>query len=151
MMNKKALFLGFFLLLFSACQKQDSHDLIAQLLYTARGTYDNQAEQRERIGGGLRQVVWQNKSPLPAKRVTVVYDTDARPLGWTMRIKEAAFDLEELGESEEKTQGKATGWLFKDKRLKDVLLIHNKDSKVLEFYTRAYVMQEKPELLKWFE
>lgn len=151
MMNKKALFLGCVFLCFSACQKQGSHDLIAQLLYTARGTYDNQAEQRERIGGGLRQVVWSKKSPLPAQSVTVIYDSDARPLAWTMRVEEAAFDLEELGESQEKKQPKTTGWLFKDKRLKDMLLIQNKNSKILDFYTRAYVMQEKPELLKWFE
>lgn len=150
-MNKKVLFLGCSFLFLSACQKQESNDLIAKLLYTTRGTYDNQADQRDRIGGGLRQVIWKKKPPLPAKSITVVYDSDARPLAWTMRIEEAAFDLEELGRNQKKVQPKFIRWLFKDKRLQDVILIQDKNSEVLKFYTQAYVMQEKPELLKWFK
>lgn len=150
-MNKKALLLGCLFLFLSACQKQDSNDLIAKLLYTTRGTYDNQADQRDRIGGGLRQVIWNNKPPLSARSITVIYDSDARPLGWTMRIEDAAFDLKELGKNKKTVQPKFTSWRFEDKRLKDVLLIKNKNSNVLEFYTKAYIMQEKSELLKWFK
>lgn len=71
-------------------------DLTSRVMFTANGSYDAQADTRDRQGGGLRRVLWQTRPPLDAHTVTVVYDSDARPLGWEMQVEAPRFSAQEV-------------------------------------------------------
>ncbi|MCP2014856.1 hypothetical protein L1280_002008 [Deinococcus sp. HSC-46F16] len=75
----------------------EANDLTAQVLFTGNGTYDRQGDRRGvKIAGGLRETVWETAPPLPARRVTVRYDSDARPLAWALEIEAPEFSAADL-------------------------------------------------------
>lgn len=132
------------------CQ-QRGNDLTGQVLFTANGTFDPQADLRRREGKGMRSVEWRSKPPLPASAVRVVYDSDARPLAWQMTVERPTFtptDLRGSGPRPVDTpRGHAT--LFTQGRLNGVLLVRS-GSQEFTLLTRAYAEQHDPAALPAF-
>lgn len=86
-----------FTVLLTACAPQEQASPLAQkLLFTAHGTYDAQADERERLGGGLRRIYWQKSPPLNAETVTVRYDSEGRQSNWEVNVQGPRFTPEEL-------------------------------------------------------
>lgn len=146
------------LLLLTACKPggaardgAGSEDLVARTLFTATGSFDAQADSRERIGGGLRRAIWTTRPPLEALSVVVQYDSDARPLSWMLDIRSPRFTARELAGPDAQAvttpQGEAlhpaTG-----SRLQDTLILTTATG--LRVVTRGYATQEDAALLPAF-
>lgn len=140
-----------------ACRKTvqagASEDLVSKVLFTAAGSYDAQADLKERIPGALRRTTWTTKPPLPVQKIVLQYDSDARPLAWFLSLSGAQFTAQSLageGAAQVNTpQGQ--GWRpMKGTRLEDVLIVPTgQDS--MNILTRAYVTQNEPALLEAFK
>lgn len=132
------------------CGPKQQQDLTATVLFTASGSFDAQADLKDRIGGGIRRVQWTRKPPLDAAEVTVRYDSDARPLAWIMEVKTPQFTAETLAgsgaEAVDTAQGKGT--FVASGRLRDVLILPTATG--LTLLTRGYAAQEEPTLLPAF-
>lgn len=146
------------LLLLTACKPGGAardgaggEDLVARTLFTATGSFDAQADSRERIGGGLRRATWTTRPPLDAQGVVVQYDSDARPLSWMLDIRSPRFTARELAGPDAQAvttpQGEAlhpaTG-----SRLGDTLILTTVQG--LRVVTRGYATQEDAALLPAF-
>lgn len=135
----------------TGCGPRGKADLTAQVLFTASGSYDAQADARNRLGGGLRRVVWTSRPPLPARAVTVQYDGNNRTLAWDMRVQDPQFSARQLaGEDARRVvtpQGE--GLHAAGGRLEDVLILSTPGG--LRLLTRGYAAQEEPELLGAFK
>lgn len=142
------LLLGVFSL--SSCGPRDEADLTGRVLFTANGSLDAQADRRDRIGGGLREVVWESRPPLPARAVTVRYDSTARPLNWAMQITGPEFTAESLaGEGARPVRTPAgEGLRPTGGRLAEVLILKTPGG--LRLLTRGYAAQEEAALLPAF-
>lgn len=135
-----------------ACRKAGPEDLVSTLLFTATGSYDAQADLKERIPGSLRRTTWTSRPPLPARKVVLQYDSDARPLAWFLTLSAPQFTAQALageGASQVNTpQGQ--GWRpARGTRLDDVLILPGQQDS-LKLLTRAYVTQNEPALLGAF-
>lgn len=75
---------------------QPSGSVLNRMLFTAAGTYDAGADQKSRQGGALRQVVWTKNPPLPAQKVTVLYDGNQRAQAWKMTLDSSTLSTQSL-------------------------------------------------------
>lgn len=134
----------------AGCGPKQQQDLTATVLFTASGSFDAQADTKDRVGGGIRRVQWSKKPPLDAGEVTVRYDSDARTLAWIMEIEQPKFTAEALAGSggEAVTTPQGAGTFVASGRLRDVLIL--KTSTGLTLLTRGYAAQEEPTLLPAF-
>ncbi|ANE43810.1 hypothetical protein [Deinococcus puniceus] len=134
----------------AGCGPTQQQDLTATVLFTASGSFDAQADTKDRVGGGIRRVQWTEKPPLDAAEVTVRYDSDARTLAWIMQIEAPKFSAEALagpgGETVNTAQG--AGTFVASGRLRDVLILPTDTG--LTLMTRGYAAQEEPTLLPAF-
>jgi hypothetical protein len=134
----------------AGCGPKQQQDLTATVLFTASGSFDAQADLKDRVGGGIRRVQWSNRPPLSAAEVTVRYDSDARPLAWIMEIRAPEFTAQTLagsgGEAVNTAQG--AGTFIASGRLRDVLILPTDTG--LTLLTRGYAAQEEPTLLPAF-
>ncbi|GGL07458.1 hypothetical protein [Deinococcus radiotolerans] len=143
------------LLLLTACKPggaaQGGEDLVARTLFTATGSFDAQADSRERIGGGLRRATWTARPPLDAAGVVVQYDSDARPLSWMLDIRSPHFTAQELAgpgaQMVTTPQGEALH-PAQASRLADTLVLTTAQG--LRVITRGYATQEDAALLPAF-
>lgn len=135
------------LALLAACGPKAEPDLTARLLFTASGSYDAQADSRDRVGGGLRRVVWNTRPPLPARAVTVRYDSDARPLAWEMTLEGPEFSAADLAGEGARTLQTPQGEALRPAggRLADVLILKTPGG--LRLLTRGYAAQQDLTLL----
>ncbi len=126
-------------------------DLVARTLFTATGSFDAQADARERIGGGLRRATWTSRPPLDAAGVVVQYDSDARPLSWRLDIRSPQFTAQDLAGPDAQavttTQGEALHPVA-GSRLADTLILTTTQG--LRVVTRGYATQEDAALLPAF-
>lgn len=138
----------------SACRPDTSasrDDLTAKLVFTAAGTYDAQAERRERIGGGQRRVTWERRPPLAAERVVVTYDSDVRPASWDMEIGAPRFTAQAAAGPGARAVSTPDGPGYRPaptSRLRDVLVLRTPDG--LRLLTRGYAARKEPTLLAAF-
>lgn len=133
---------------------EGADDLTAQVLFTGNGTYDRSADQRgQKIAGGLRETVWETDPPLPARRVTVRYDSNARPLTWALEIGAPAFSAADLaGEGARRVQTPdGTGGLrpAPGSRLADTVILERPGGD-LRVLTRGYAVQAEAGVLGAF-
>ena len=133
-----------------SCQ-QRSTDLTGNLLFTASGTFDAQADTRRREGKGIRSVEWQSRPPVPASEVRVVYDSDARTLAWHMTLKNPTFNPGNLPGSAPRNVStyRGNGTLFTRGQLKGVLLVQSGPQEYT-LLTRAYAQQQDTAYLPAF-
>lgn len=139
-----------------ACRKASPaggpEDLVSTLLFTATGAYDAQADLKERVPGSLRRTTWTTRPPLPARKIVLQYDSDARPLAWFLTLSAPPFTAQALageGASQVRT-AQGQGWRpARGTRLEDVLILPGKDDS-LKIFTRAYVIQNEAGLLGAF-
>ncbi|AIZ45548.1 hypothetical protein QR90_11335 [Deinococcus radiopugnans] len=134
-------------------QAGHSEDLVAKVLFTATGSYDAQADQKERRPGTLRLAVWNNKPPLPVQKIVLYYDSEVRPRAWFMNLSGAQFTAQALaGQGAAQVQTpQGQGWRpAQGTRLEDVLILPTGQGS-MNILTRAYVTQREPELLGAFE
>ena len=126
-------------------------DLVARTLFTATGSFDAQADSRERIGGGVRRATWTSRPPLDAAGVVVQYDSDARPLSWRLDIRSPRFTAQDLAGPDAQavttTQGEALHPVA-GSRLADTLILTTTQG--LRVITRGYATQEDAALLPAF-
>ncbi|UQN06343.1 hypothetical protein [Deinococcus sp. QL22] len=134
----------------AGCGPKQQQDLTATVLFTASGSFDAQADLKDRVGGGIRRVQWTKRPPLNAGEITVRYDSDARTLAWIMEIRAPEFTAEALagpgGEAVSTPQG--AGTFVASGRLRDVLILSADTG--LTLMTRGYAAQEEPTLLPAF-
>lgn len=129
-------------------------DLSAQILFTANGSYDAQADERGRTSGGvgLRRVEWRTRPPLGARAVTVEYDGDQRPRAWELTAEGAPFGAAdvagEAGVAVQTAQGKGT--LVQGGQLAGVLVLAPEPGQ-LRLLTRGYAVQHDQALLPAFD
>lgn len=137
-------------LLLGGCGPREEADLTGRVLFTANGSLDAQADRRDRVGGGLREVVWESRPPLPARAVTVRYDSTARPLNWAMQVEAPEFTAETLAGEGARTVRTPAGEGLRPAgdRLSDVLVL--KTPSGLRLLTRGYAAQEEAALLPAF-
>ena len=129
---------------------QGTADLTARVLFTANGSLDAQADTRDRMGGGLRRVRWSARPPLDARRVTVLYDSGARPLAWEMRIEAPRFTAEDVAGKGARRVGTPDGEALRPQggRLREVLVVKTKNG--LHLLTRGYEAQRAQAFLPAF-
>jgi len=136
----------------SACKEREGGetDLTTRVLFTANGSYDTQADTRDRPGGGLRRVQWKTRPPLAARAVTVLYDADARPLDWNMQLDAPTFTAQSLaGEGAQPVQTPDGEGLRPTRGpLRGVLIVKTPGG--LRLLTRAYAAQRAQALLPAF-
>lgn len=136
----------------SACgpRGKGEADLTARVLFTANGSLDAQADARDRMGGGLRRVLWTERPPLDARRVTVLYDSDARPLAWEMQIEAPRFTAEAVAGKGARRVNTPEGEALRPDggRLREVLIV--KTGGGLRLLTRGYAAQRAQTLLPAF-
>lgn len=126
-----------------SCQQRAASDLTSQLLFTASGSYDAQADMRTRQGQGVRSVQWRTRPPVPAQEVIARYDSDARSVSWQLTIRQAAFKLGDLKETFLNVLTPAgPGKLFTSGRLKGVLVYGSAQEWTL--LTHPYAEQHAP-------
>ncbi|GMA14465.1 hypothetical protein E5F05_09640 [Deinococcus metallilatus] len=132
------------------CGPREQSDLTARVLFTANGSYDAQADIRDRLGGGLRRDVWTSHPPLPARAVTVRYDGNNRTLAWEMLVQAPQFSARSLAGEAARTVQTPQGEAFRPAagRLEDVLILPTADG--LRLLTRGYAAQQEPALLPAF-
>lgn len=142
--------LGLLGLVGSGCGPKPAADLTHQVLFTANGSYDAQADTRERVGGSLRRVAWTSRPPLPARRVAVQYDSAARPLAWQLEVTAPRFTAAQLAGKDARTVPTPQGEALRPagKALGDVLILPTPEG--LRLLTRGYAAQEEPGLLGAF-
>lgn len=143
-------YLPLLLLLLVGCAKPSANDLTRQVLFTASGTFDAQANQRRREGGGVRSVQWTDKPPLPAVMVAVRYDSDQRPHSWLMTVRQPGFKVAALnGEPSVRQVAGARGNLFTSGPLRDILLLDGNPNE-WTLLTRGYAQHHLPQYLPAF-
>lgn len=133
-------------------QAGGSEDLVSKVLFTATGSYDAQADLKERIPG-LRRTTWTSRPPLPVQRIVLQYDSDARPLAWFLNLSGAQLTARELaGEGAVRVDtSQGQGWRpAPGTRLEDVLIVPAEPDG-LNIWTRSYVTQNVPALLPAFK
>lgn len=140
-------------LLLTACTKPagSETDLTTRLLFTANGSYDAQADTRQKESGGtgLRRVEWKTKPPLEAAAVTVEYDGDQRPRAWLMTLEQPKLSFDELArEAKAVNTPQGSGFLIASGPLAPSLLLKSEEQARL--LTRGYAVQHAPELLPAF-
>lgn len=131
-----------------------AEDLTAQVLFTGNGTYDRQGDRRgEKVSGGLRETVWEKQPPLPARRVTVRYDGNARPLTWRLDLEAPQFSAADLAGKGARRVRTATGEEGlrppPGSRLADTVILERPGGD-LRIMTRGYATQAEPEALPAF-
>lgn len=134
----------------TGCGPRGKTDLTAQVLFTASGSYDAQADVRDRLGGGLRRVEWTRRPPLPARAVTVRYDGNNRTLAWDMQVQAPQFSARQLAGEDARPVSTPQGEGLRPGggRLEDVLILPTPGG--LRLLTRGYATQQEPELLGAF-
>lgn len=144
----------------AGCQRRPASvggDLATQVLFTANGSYDAQADSRGRERGtvGLRRVGWRSRPPLGARAVDVEYDGDQRPRAWELTAEGARFGVAELigeaqdaGVSVQTAQG--AGTLVRRGQLAGILILTPAPGE-LRLLTRGYAVQYAQELLPAFD
>lgn len=126
-------------------------DLTTRLLFTANGSYDAQADPRQKESGGtgLRRVEWKTKPPLEAAAVTVEYDGDQRPRAWLMTLEQPKLPFDKLtAEAKPVNTPQGGGFLIESGPLAPALLLRSEGQARL--LTRGYAVQHAPELLPAF-
>ncbi len=136
--------------LLGACAKYAPDDLTSQVMFTAAGSYDASADTRPRLGKGMRRVTWKTRPPLAAQSVNVDYNSDARPIAWTMTIERPKFSAGALAGrgAQQLTTPAGPALLITSGTLKNVLVL--KQASGLQLMTRGYAAQQRPELLASF-
>ncbi|GAA5512577.1 hypothetical protein Dcar01_01293 [Deinococcus carri] len=132
------------------CGPKAEPDLTARVLFTANGSYDAQADIRDRIGGGLRRDVWTSRPPLPAQAITVRYDGNNRPLSWEMLVQGPRFTARDLAGQDARTVQTPRGEGLRPAggRLESVLILSTPEG--LRLLTRGFAAGQEPELLSAF-
>lgn len=135
------------------CAKPQPDDLTARVLFTARGTYDAQADTRRKLASGHRQAVWTSRPPLDAGRLTLDYGTESRPVAWSLvlsapRVTVRTLAEENAGTAREVATPQGRGTRFDRGRLNGVLALPTPDG--FRLVTRAYATQLEPALLPLF-
>lgn len=138
------------LLPLAACGARGDTDLAARVLFTANGSYDAQADVRDRLGGGQRRVVWTTRPPLAARAITVRFDSNVRPLSWDMQLQEPRFSARDLAGPGARTVQTPQGEGLRPRagQLADVLILPTPQG--LHLLTRGYVNEQAPDLLPAF-
>lgn len=132
----------------------EREDLTAQVLFTGNGTHDRFADRRGvKIAGGLRETTWETDPPLPARRVTVRYDSGARPLAWALAIEAPEFSATDLaGEGARRVRTPAGTQGLRPapgSRLAETVILEGPGGD-LRVITRGYAAQAEAEVLPAF-
>ncbi|WP_240741814.1 hypothetical protein [Deinococcus sp. KSM4-11] len=139
-------------LLLGACHRSPAADTLEQrLVFAANGSYDAQADQRDRIAGGLRRVVWTTHPPLDAAAMTITYDGDSRAQAWDLVIQQPKFSAQDAAGAGARTVTTPQGVGLRpaaSSGLKDVLVLQSGAG--LHLLTRGYAAQREPALLNAF-
>ena len=148
-----ALLLPVALLALNSCRRDTraETDLSSRVLFTASGSFDAQADRRERIGGGRRQVSWTTRPPLDAAAVSVQFNGEARAQSWVLDITGPKFTARTLAGPQARTVDTPLGQGLRPvraSRLNDTLILSTPEG--LRILTRGYVTQRQPELLGAF-
>ncbi|MFC3835567.1 MULTISPECIES: hypothetical protein [Deinococcus] len=134
------------------CQRNPAADTLEQrLVFTANGTYDAQSDRRERVGGGLRTVVWTTRPPLDAAAMTITYDGDSRAQAWDLVITRPEFSARDAAGAGARSVSTPQGEGLRPaatSALKDVLVLRTADG--VHLLTRGYAAQRAPALLDAF-
>ena len=138
--------------LLGACQRNPAANTLEQrLVFVANGTYDAQSDRRERVGGGLRTVVWTTRPPLDAAAMTITYDGDSRAQAWDLVITQPKFSAQDAAGTGARPVTTPQGEGLRPaatSTLKDVLVLRTPDG--LHLLTRGYAAQRAPALLAAF-
>ncbi|MFC6750268.1 hypothetical protein [Deinococcus aquaticus] len=132
-------------------QGAGGEDLVARVLFTATGSFDAQSQDKARVPGGLRRAVWQKKVPFDARRVTIQYDSDARPMTWMLEIQGPGFTAQDLAGPDATAVKTEQGPGLRPaaaSRLRDTVIITRRSD--LKILTRSYATQVEPALLGAF-
>lgn len=126
-------------------------DLTARVLFTVSGTYDAQADRRERIGGGLRRVTWTSRPPLPARAVVARYEGEVRSLSWDLEVRDPAFTARSLAGEDATAVATPQGEGLRPQggRLAEVLILRTPAG--LRLLTRGFATRKEPALLPAFQ
>ncbi|WP_216325388.1 hypothetical protein [Deinococcus aestuarii] len=126
-------------------------DLTARVLFTVNGTYDAQADRRERTHGGLRRITWTTRPPLPARAVAVRFDGNVRSLSWDLEVEGPGFSARSLAGEGAATVSTPQGEGLRPRggRLAEVLILRTPGG--LRLVTRGFVIREEPSLLPAFQ
>ncbi|GHF34916.1 hypothetical protein HNQ07_000069 [Deinococcus metalli] len=139
-------------LLLTACHRSPAaNTLEQQLIFTANGTFDAQADHRDRLPGGLRSVVWTTHPPLQAAAMTITYDGDSRAQAWNLIVEKPTFSAQDAAGAGAATVQTAQGPALRPAAtsgLKDVLVL--RAGEALRLVTRGYAAQRDPDLLSAF-
>jgi hypothetical protein len=130
-----------------------AEDLVSKVLFTASGSYDAQADLKERISGGLRRTTWTTRPPLPVQKILLEYDSDARPQAWFLKLSGAQFTAQALAgdRAAQVDTPRGQGWRpAKGTRLEDVLILPTGKGS-MNILTRSFVTQNEPDLLEAFK
>lgn len=133
-----------------ACQKAQPESLAQRVLFTANGSYDASADERPRLGQGMRRVHWASKPPLAAAQVTVDFESDQRPQAWIMTLTAPRVTASELLGQGAAAVGTpdGTGYVVRSGALRDVLALPGAGQ--LRLISRGYATHHLPELLSAF-
>lgn len=126
-------------------------DLSSRVLFTASGSFDAQADRRERLGGGRRGVSWTTRPPLDAAAVSVQFSGEARGQSWALEITRPGFTARTLAGAQARPVATPLGEGLRPappSKLADTLILPTADG--LRVLTRGYVTQRQPELLGAF-
>lgn len=134
----------------SGCGPREKVDLAARVLFTANGSYDAQADVRDRLGKGVRRVAWTTRPPLPARAVTVRFDSNARPAAWEMRVEAPEFRAADLAGEGARTVQTPDGEGLRPAagRLEDVLILSTPTG--LRLLNRGWAAEQEPGLYSAF-
>lgn len=135
----------------SETRRGAGEDLTARILFTVNGTYDAQADRRERIGSGLRRVTWTSRPPLPARAVVVRFDGEVRSLSWDLELRDPDFTPRSVAGEDAATVSTPQGEGLRPRggRLSEVLILRTPGG--LRLVTRGFVIREDPALLPAFQ
>lgn len=140
------------LLVLGGCRKAPADTLESRLLFTANGSFDAQAERRDRVPGGLRAVEWRAHPPLKAAHITLTYDGDSRAQAWNMQIDAPTFTAQDAAGPGARRVTTPQGEGLRpaaSSGLKDVLVLARPGG--LRLVTRGYAAQRDPALLPAFQ
>ena len=150
-------------LLLTGCGPREAASVSQTMQQAVSGTFDRQADRRERLPGRTRRAAtWTSEVPLDARGLRVTYDTDVRGLSWRADVTESRvapvtlLAAEELRRVGTLTGGGAAGSdPAGQNEVREVrggpfdrtLVVGGETS--FAVMTKAYVLRYEPDLLKF--
>ncbi|AFZ68537.1 hypothetical protein [Deinococcus peraridilitoris] len=144
-------FLLLLILTLSACGKR-ANSIPQTVMLTVAGSFDRQADSRERLRGTLqRRTIWTTTPPIAAREVRVTYDTEQRTILWRLDLLQSGLSLADLaGKGRVRSLGTAGGgevFALEDGPLAGSLALREPGR--LSLISRPYAMLYEPDLQHW--